>query len=603
VPVDAFVHLAPLSSLSSAYQQLARLQHAGLAVVRRVDPGYLIGERPVGCWLITDRGRQVLGLADELGQGEKEIRPRRPACAGGPLKRQRPGDTDAPLLMATYRILAALVLDYRAGGQVVEVQEWEWPWVREARSAADEMLRVKMPAGALLSVREAALDSDQLREHLTRVLFVPDLGTAPVARYRKMLGRLLALREAAMLAESQGKPELVIATPDPDSNGTRSSVWSELVYRAGRPHAECPLRVRVVTWDWVAEKVTPWKSADLVGADESRIRARDTGSTGRSWPAPARSREQLLHVIGRHPYLGVDQLAGLLGTAVSRVRRLEDELVDEGVLRRIEYEELPRGGSAITYAEHARLGLVEITYTGRRRLAAWLGLEPAAAGRYHGLTGNGRREAGRRWKLLRTLAHTVGANGVFVAFAKAADWVRQRGGSDLLAEWRSAPACERRHCKPDGYGCYVRDGVPNGFFLEYDRGTEGAGQYAAKLRAYYSYRDSPQAARDYNGFPTVLFVTTDPTAEERIADQAYRAWFIRGTEALGILSTTTARIGEAPEGILGPIWRAPGNPHPMYWLPGGKAGNRFDSSREVGHRDSYGQTPRMWMTRGTSAGG
>jgi Replication-relaxation len=72
------------------------------------------------------------------------------------------------------------------------------------------------------------------------------------------------------------------------------------------------------------------------------------------------------------------------------------------------------------------------------------------------------------------LAHTVGANGVFVEFAVAADAVRQHGGSDLLAEWRSAAACERRHCKPDGYGCYVRDGVPYGFFVEYDRGTERA---------------------------------------------------------------------------------------------------------------------------------
>src|SRR5207302_8549244 len=79
----------------------------------------------------------------------------------------------------------------------------------------------------------------------------------------------------------------------------------------------------------------------------------------------------------------------------------------------------------------------------------------------------------------------------------------------------------------------------------------------AKLRAYYSYRDSIHAARDYDGFPTVLFVTTDPVAEERIADQACRALFIRGTEALPILSTTTARIREAPEGILGPIWRMP----------------------------------------------
>jgi hypothetical protein len=43
--------------------------------------------------------------------------------------------------------------------------------------------------------------------------------------------------------------------------------------------------------------------------------------------------------------------------------------------------------------------------------------------------------------------------------------------------------------------------VAHGFFLEYDRGTEPARKYAAKFRAYYRYRDSGQAARDYDGFP------------------------------------------------------------------------------------------------------
>jgi hypothetical protein len=68
---------------------------------------------------------------------------------------------------------------------------------------------------------------------------------------------------------------------------------------------------------------------------------------------------------------------------------------------------------------------------------------------------------------------------------------------------------ERRRCKPDGYGAYVRNEVVYGFLLEYDRATESTRKYAAKFRAYYAYRDSGEATRDYSGFPTVLFVTTD----------------------------------------------------------------------------------------------
>jgi hypothetical protein len=139
--------------------------------------------------------------------------------------------------------------------------------------------------------------------------------------------------------------------------------------------------------------------------------------------------------------------------------------------------------------------------------------------------------------------------------AVAAASARRAEGSDQLAEWRSAAACERRQCKPDGYGCYRRDGRAYGFFLEYDRATEGRRKYAAKFRAYYRYRDSGQAARDYNGFPTLLFVTTQACAEERIVEQAVKACSIWGGIPLPVLVTTTHRIASEGEGILGRIWR------------------------------------------------
>ena len=240
----------------------------------------------------------------------------------------------------------------------------------------------------------------------------------------------------------------------------------------------------------------------------------------------------------------------------------------------IRVEEVPDRASVVVTSDWDSLGLVEITQSGRLQLAAALGLDATTATRYHGFTGYGRGQTGRRLRLLRTLAHTLGANAIFSAFAVAAEAARRAGGSDHLAEWRSAAACERRHCKPDGYGCYLRDGEAHGFFLEYDRGTESARKYAAKLSAYYRYRDSGQAARDYNGFPALLFVTTQSSAEQRIAGAAYRASFIRGTEALPVLITTVNRIAGGHEGILGPIWRTPApigttdSGSRQYWLPG-----------------------------------
>jgi hypothetical protein len=277
-------------------------------------------------------------------------------------------------------------------------------------------------------------------------------------------------------------------------------------------------------------------------------------------------------------------------------------LVENGLLRRIELDELPEGAIGLRGDECRALGLVEITLAGRRLLASWLGLEPAVASRYHGLIGNARGQAGRRRRLLRTLAHTLGANAVFVAFATAAEAARRQGGHDQLVDWRGAAGCERRHCKPDGYGSYVRNGVPYGFFLEFDRGTESARAYSAKLRAYYLYRDSGQAARDYQGFPTLLFVTTESRAEQRIAEHAYRAWSIRDCEPLPILITTTDQIASHPQGILGAIWRTPEPARAsapcarIFWLPDGPPRGLFGVGREPV------VTPRLLWPTGRAAG-
>jgi hypothetical protein len=572
VPVDAFVGLAGLSSLSSAYQQLARLRRGGLADARRVDAGYLVGERRLGCWTITDDGRRILAQASVHRPGEQKAVAQGRHGPAVSHKRARIRDSDVPLLIAAYRLLASVVLERGAGELTFEVLAWEWPWIRELRSTA-ELLRLKLPAGAILRAREPGGQPDLLRDHMTEVVLVPDLGTAPVVCNREMLRRLVAFREAAGLGDgpTNTEPELVIATPDPDGTGARRRAWLELLDRIERRYGGRLPRVRVLTWESVSGTVAHARSSDVCGDDMRSSAARQSGPplAALQRVAPARSREQLLHLIGRHPCLTVDHLAGLLGTTVHRIRRLETELIEDGLLRRIEFNELPRGARAVTHEDFAALGLVEITSMGRRRLAGWLGVSQAAASRYHGVTGNGRSERGRRRRLLRALAHTVGTNAVFVAFAVAADAVRRAGGSDLLTEWRGAAVCERRYCKPDGYGCYQRGDTMHGFFLEFDRGTEGTRQYVSKLNTYYRYRDSSLAARDYNGFPTLLFVTIDPRAEHGIAEAARRAAFLRGGNPLDVLTTTTTRIRSHEAGILGPIWQSHTTDKPsplLYWL-------------------------------------
>ena len=214
-----------------------------------------------------------------------------------------------------------------------------------------------------------------------------------------------------------------------------------------------------------------------------------------------------------------------------------------------------------------RLLLVELTPAGRRAAARRLLLPASVATRHHGLLGG---KYDRRFS--RHLAHTLGANAVFVAFVTAGRRANARGHGDTLEEWRSAAACTRGSFRPDGYGCYRRGTARFGFFLEFDRGTEKPREYAAKLATYYRYRDSGSASRDYAGFPTLLVVTTSELAEKRFADQAYLAAQRHWGTPLSVLLTTTARIRTHPDGVLGAIWRRPGRaPVPdlarVSWLP------------------------------------
>ena len=175
-------------------------------------------------------------------------------------------------------------------------------------------------------------------------------------------------------------------------------------------------------------------------------------------------------------------------------------------------------------------------------------------------------------RFLRHLHHTLGANGFFVDLAAAARLVTSRGGDEALVDWRSAAACARGRFRPDGYGCYQRGPWRFGFFLEYDRGTEKPGQYAAKLATYYRYRDSGAYRRDYAGFPTLLVVTTSDAAEARFTQQAYLAQQRYGGMPLVMFLTTEGRIHVHPEGALRPIWRTAAapwavEPARVCWLP------------------------------------
>jgi hypothetical protein len=131
------------------------------------------------------------------------------------------------------------------------------------------------------------------------------------------------------------------------------------------------------------------------------------------------------------------------------------------------------------------------------------------------------------------MAHTLGADGVFANFARAA---RLRGDGSLL-EWRNAAACARGRSRPDGYGLLQVERREHGFFLEFDRGTVHPAALRAKFAAYQRYESGVWAPRDYETFPAILVVTAGPGSEQRVVDavRAANAW---QASPLAVLATT-----------------------------------------------------------------
>jgi hypothetical protein len=121
--------------------------------------------------------------------------------------------------------------------------------------------------------------------------------------------------------------------------------------------------------------------------------------------------------------------------------------------------------------------------------------------------------------------------------------------------------------------CCHRAAARFGFFLEFDRGTERPAEHAAKLASYYRYRNSGAYSRDYASFPTLLVVTTTEVAEARFALQLHPAQQHFGGAPLLAFLTTSDRIREDKDGVLGPIWRGPSGQQldhlaRVVWLPG-----------------------------------
>jgi hypothetical protein len=438
VPTDVVATLLRMQHTRSAAQLLLRLRTTGLARFETAKPGPLVGSRRVRLWTLTHDGRTFLetrGLArsEEAVDGLPYGRPARwPETA-----RQR----DTPMLITAYRMLAEVAAGI---DHPLRMVAWEHPWTRTlAHPESGRARRVQLPASVRL------MPSNASREQPRGLLLVPDLGTRPVASYRPVLHRLIELRQVTDVDEAD-EPLVVVGVTVAHGQAARVAAWQSLLEQVTRRAGERPLHARVV--------VHP----EALATD--RTPHRQHGAQA----------DQALGLVARHPLIERRQLAALLGTSPARAGQLVRQLSASGWVRAREYADAPPEPVGVPPRRPHPLSLVELTSAGRREVARRLLLPATAATRHHGLLGN-HASSRRFW---RHLAHTIGANEVFVAFVLAT----ARGGDEALEEWRSAAACARGRFRPDGYGCYRRGRSRFGFFVEFDRGTEKAARVCREAR-------------------------------------------------------------------------------------------------------------------------
>jgi hypothetical protein len=578
LPERVLERLAGARGGASLYRGLRRL--AGTGLVGAARPGAPPGHAG-RLYYLTDLGLAAVAL--DRGVALAHLA-RRNRLGGADLLALLPG---LPQLLAGYELLAALA----AGGPGrPDLLAWERPWRRRYwRATAKAPVTAVLPAYAALAWDRPDAEETEDAEvgEAGAYLLVPDLATYPVRRFRPALDHLLALR----VTGDADLPTLVVATSD----AGRAEAWRDVLEEARRARAEAPLAACVATWGDLPAGLAPlWRGAAwgrpatglvrrvrlahgsphrperhlprLVGDALAPATVPPAGAEPLARLALRLSQTDraLLDVLGRHPFLTAGCLAVLLGSSPPAAGRRRDRLIALGLARLVGYGEAP------TVPPPAGDGLVELTVPGLEVVAAQQGLSLSGAVRANGLAGGGPDEpVGPRRRLLRHLAHTVGADDVFVRLAAGAHRRAAVGGDDALLEWRGAAACARGRVRPDGYGLYRHAGRRYGFFLEYDRGTMSARDYRAKFAAYYHYLASGVFERDYDGFPTVLVVTSDPGSERRIAGAVGAAGAGRDPP-LPVLLTTTGRVESDRRGLLGPIWREPGRTGRRLWpVPSG----------------------------------
>ena len=248
------------------------------------------------------------------------------------------------------------------------------------------------------------------------------------------------------------------------------------------------------------------------------------------------------------PWLGLGDLAGLLGVSRPRVSQLVAALEGFGLITRA-----PASGRRLTLTDPglAMLARRDRTAVGlaRRRWSA----APVDAGDWRDVSGRRSRQ------LLRDLEHTAAVHGFMAALAKQArdmGWEIDQADPSFRASRYFRHFGVRRSIHPDAFGMLRNRGAVWPFFLEWERRAVRPVTMTERLAPYLRYYSSHRPTDDHGARTSVLVVFHEDLMVTHFLRVALEE-MVRTRTPLPLLVSHRGLLER--EGPLGRAWLSPGN--------------------------------------------
>ena len=254
--------------------------------------------------------------------------------------------------------------------------------------------------------------------------------------------------------------------------------------------------------------------------------------------------KRVMDALSLWPWVGVTDLADILGVSTSRTLKMLDRPLRLGLVVRVRHDGRVRyvlGDRGLAF--HARRDRVAVPMALRR----W---SPSRSESDSPLSWQDVRGSRTR-QLARHMAHTSAVHSFMAAISRQA---RQTG--NVLAEAQPPHRAGRRFSTTTGYGAVnpdayglleTADGSVAHFFLELERRAEWRGRFLEKLRPYLRYYASGQPLETFAGWPLVLFVFRDEIAEVgflRASDGESERYDV--DDVLPLFTATQGLVAELP---------------------------------------------------------